>query len=133
MLFLLCSFGYANTYGHSDCVSVFHEVIRIVQLKTFNPPSISLPYTNGHAVTERPCRYSLKITRCLQGSSPRNYPCDKLERYQSCYLLCMYICVSVSPSLPLVHVGQLLRCADKRNVNNYYCNEGIHRKEQLAS
>ena len=25
------------------------------------------------ALCQRPCRYSLKITRCLQGSSPRNY------------------------------------------------------------
>ena len=29
----------------------FHEVIRSVQLKTIYPPSISLPYSNGHAVT----------------------------------------------------------------------------------
>ena len=31
--------------------------------------------------------------------------------------LYVYVCLSVSPSLPLVRVGQLLRYADKRIVN----------------
>ena len=33
------------------------------------------------------------------------------------YLACMFVCLSVSPSVPLVRFGQLLRYADKRIVN----------------
>ena len=31
--------------------------------------------------------------------------------------VCLYVCVSVSPSLPLVSFGQLFRCADNCIVN----------------
>ena len=45
--------------------------------------------------------------------------CIKLRR--SCDLLglfvCFFVCLSVSPSLPLVRFGQLLHYADKRFVN----------------
>ena len=33
------------------------------------------------------------------------------------YLVCLFVCLTVSPSLPLVGFGQLLRYVDKRIVN----------------
>ena len=44
------------------------------------------------------------------------------------FLLGLFVCQSVSPSLHLLRFGQLLRYADKRIVNI-----SVHRKEQLAS
>ena len=34
------------------------------------------------------------------------------------FVFCPFVCLSVSPSLPLVRFGQLLYYADKRIVNN---------------
>ena len=43
------------------------------------------------------------------------------------FLLGLFVCMSVIPSLPLVRFGHLLLCSDK------LINERVNRKEQLAS